>query len=515
MPDLSAYQLSSECEATFYFAASKYSVLESSGGVLIDVMCKPKGNEEKLSGTFSVEYKTGDVGDTATAGADYAIKSGTLTFVGGTLLQQIDIPILEDDEEEEDEIFTVKLFNPSEGATIRKTGEKCKITIIDDERPGVVGFAFHKEPDQNISVCYRIPEDIGCVAVKVIRQKGSTGEVSVKYKTEDGHGSRAAFAGEDYKSTKGTLIFKSGEVEKFILVPIINSVGFEKDEHFYVKIYDPNVCTLGKYTNAKVIIVSDDEMKQIGTKVLNLMEINVDRYRLGGSNWRGQFLEALEGPEKGANTISKIMHGLNVPWKLTAAMIPPTTFVGGWLCFFVSLGFVGATTAFIGDIASHFGCCVGLLNSVTAITIVALGTSLPDTFASKSAAIGDSNADNSVGNVTGSNSVNVFLGLGLPWTMAAIYWHFNGPTEIWKMKVGPEVAKNFPEGGFYVASGSLGFSVIVFSICALVTLGILIRRGQMFDGELGGQYTKPTSLLFVLLWFVYVFLSILKAYEVI
>ena len=30
-------------------------------------------------------------------------------------------------------------------------------------------------------------------------------------------------------------------------------------------------------------------------------------------------------------------------------------------------------------------------------------------------------ADNSIGNVTGSNSVNVFLGLGLPWVMAAIY----------------------------------------------------------------------------------------------
>lgn len=33
----------------------------------------------------------------------------------------------------------------------------------------------------------------------------------------------------------------------------------------------------------------------------------------------------------------------------------------------------------------------------------------------------EATADNSVGNVTGSNSVNVFLGLGLPWTMAAIY----------------------------------------------------------------------------------------------
>jgi len=30
-------------------------------------------------------------------------------------------------------------------------------------------------------------------------------------------------------------------------------------------------------------------------------------------------------------------------------------------------------------------------------------------------------ADNAVGNVTGSNSVNVFLGLGLPWVLASIY----------------------------------------------------------------------------------------------
>ena len=56
-----------------------------------------------------------------------------------------------------------------------------------------------------------------------------------------------------------------------------------------------------------------------------------------------------------------------------------------------------------------------------AITFVALGTSLPDTFASKAAAVGEKNADNAIGNITGSNSVNVFLGLGLPWLIAAIY----------------------------------------------------------------------------------------------
>ena len=45
---------------------------------------------------------------------------------------------------------------------------------------------------------------------------------------------------------------------------------------------------------------------------------------------------------------------------------------------------------------------------------------MPDLFASKTAAIAEETADDSVGNVTGSNSVNVFLGLGLPWLMACI-----------------------------------------------------------------------------------------------
>ncbi|KHJ88144.1 hypothetical protein OESDEN_12064, partial [Oesophagostomum dentatum] len=48
-------------------------------------------------------------------------------------------------------------------------------------------------------------------------------------------------------------------------------------------------------------------------------------------------------------------------------------------------------------------------DTVTAISLVAMGTSVPDTFASKPAAIQDKWADSSIGNVTGSNAVNVFL----------------------------------------------------------------------------------------------------------
>jgi solute carrier family 8 (sodium/calcium exchanger) len=38
----------------------------------------------------------------------------------------------------------------------------------------------------------------------------------------------------------------------------------------------------------------------------------------------------------------------------------------------------------------------------------------------------DDTADASVGNVTGSNAVNVFLGIGIAWSLAAIYWTAQG-----------------------------------------------------------------------------------------
>ena len=50
----------------------------------------------------------------------------------------------------------------------------------------------------------------------------------------------------------------------------------------------------------------------------------------------------------------------------------------------------------------------------------------PDTFASKVAAQQDPYADASVGNVTGSNAVNVFLGIGIAWSVAACYHKYHG-----------------------------------------------------------------------------------------
>jgi len=81
-----------------------------------------------------------------------------------------------------------------------------------------------------------------------------------------------------------------------------------------------------------------------------------------------------------------LAHFLTITWKVIFALVPPTHWGGGWPAFIVALTFIGGVTAIVGEVASMLGCVMGIPDSVTAITLVALGTSLPDTFASMSAA---------------------------------------------------------------------------------------------------------------------------------
>jgi len=126
---------------------------------------------------------------------------------------------------------------------------------------------------------------------------------------------------------------------------------------------------------------------------------------------------------------------------------------------------------------------------------VAIKCLILDTFASKVAAIGDDTADASVGNVTGSNAVNVFLGIGIAWTFAAFYWQSQG----------------LP--GLEVKEGTLTFSVIIFCVEALIAIVVLLFR-RRYGGELGGPrgLKIASSLFFVFLWLFYLAMSIAKAY---
>ena len=243
----------------------------------------------------------------------------------------------------------------------------------------------------------------------------------MKWRTVD----KTAVSGKDYNGGEGVITFNHGETQRTIKIPIMDDMEAEKDENFEVELYEVNNGgALGKIAKTAVTITNDDEFNSVMNKMMMMTNANVDELRVHNETWAQQIKDAMVvngGDVESASTADYVMHFLTFGFKLIFAIIPPPGLWGGYPCFFISLIFIGLIVVLVGDLASIFGCLIGLRDEVTAITFVALGTSLPDTFASKVAAVNEKHADNAIGNVTGSNSVNVFLGLGVPWVIATIY----------------------------------------------------------------------------------------------
>ena len=64
---------------------------------------------------------------------------------------------------------------------------------------------------------------------------------------------------------------------------------------------------------------------------------------------------------------------------------------------------------------------------------------------------------------------------------------------------------------YYVPSGALGWSVLVFVVCALTCIVFLLIRRYAVGGELGGgTFGRTASCVFLVsLWFLYITMSIL------
>ncbi|XP_047638172.1 sodium/calcium exchanger 1 isoform X5 [Phacochoerus africanus] len=527
-----------------FFEQGTYQCLENCGTVALTII--RRGGD--LTNTVFVDFRTED--GTANAGSDYEFTEGTVVFKPGETQKEIRVGIIDDDIFEEDENFLVHLSNVKVSSEASEDGileanhvstlaclgspSTATVTIFDDDHAGIFTF---EEPVTHVS------ESIGIMEVKVLRTSGARGNVIVPYKTIEG---TARGGGEDFEDTCGELEFQNDEIVKIISIRIFDREEYEKECSFSLVLEEPKWIRrgmkggftitgkylyeeyddkqpltskeeeerriaemgrpiLGEHTKLEVIIEESYEFKSTVDKLIKKTNLALV---VGTNSWREQFIEAITvsagedddddecGEEKLPSCFDYVMHFLTVFWKVLFAFVPPTEYWNGWACFIVSILMIGILTAFIGDLASHFGCTIGLKDSVTAVVFVALGTSVPDTFASKVAATQDQYADASIGNVTGSNAVNVFLGIGVAWSIAAIYHAANGEQ-------------------FKVSPGTLAFSVTLFTIFAFINVGVLLyRRRPEIGGELGGPRTAKllTSCLFVLLWLLYIFFSSLEAY---
>ncbi|XP_056327147.1 sodium/calcium exchanger 3 isoform X1 [Danio aesculapii] len=518
------------------FEPAIYQCLENCGAVLLTAV--RKGGD--ITKTIYVDYKTED--GSANAGADYEFTEGTVVFKPGEVVKEITVGIIDDDIFEEDEHFFVRLSNvrvlETEDEVLSPSSlpypkaligfpAVATVTILDDDHAGI--FTFESDS-------MHVSESVGIMEVKVLRTSGARGTVIIPFRTMEG---LAKGGGEDFEDAYGELEFKNDETCKTIQVKIIDDEEYEKNKNFYLELAEPRMVDmslqkallladdiqdrklsseeeearriaemgkpiLGEHSKIEIIIEESYEFKSTVDKLIKKTNLALV---VGTNSWREQFMEAItvsagdEDEDEGAeerlpSCFDYVMHFLTVFWKVLFACVPPTEYWNGWACFIISIIIIGLLTAVIGDLASHFGCTIGLKDSVTAVVFVALGTSIPDTFASKVAAVQDSYADASIGNVTGSNAVNVFLGIGVAWSVAAIYWHMQGRA-------------------FEVPAGSLAFSVTLFTIFAFLAVGVLLyRRRPHIGGELGGPrgHRILTTLFFFSLWFLYILFSSLEAY---
>eukprot|EP00930_Biecheleria_cincta_P041467 TRINITY_DN28426_c0_g1_i1.p1 TRINITY_DN28426_c0_g1~~TRINITY_DN28426_c0_g1_i1.p1 ORF type:complete len:845 (-),score=161.00 TRINITY_DN28426_c0_g1_i1:221-2689(-) len=503
----------------FRLEFEEISCLESCGTLELTVVREAEG--DLPLGRGSVSYKT--VEGTAKDNEDYIPVSGTLEFDAGEDRKTISVEIIDDDALEEDETFVVELSDPTAGdASVTACLGKHRATtvrIVDDDAIGELSFANSTEQLSEDTHGPKVHQ------VQVRRQGGSKGKISCKFRTEDG----SATSTIDYEEVSGDLVFEDGQTDAHIEITIVPRARYSSSDLF--RLYLEEVeggATFSKLTDGGeeccicTILIQPDEKAKAGTdKLMKGLRVNWAKQSLAKDKWKQQFHDAVfldpEGAEGSDLVMAYFFHLLSMPWKMLFACIPPTDYCGGWLCFYCSLVMIAIVTATISDLASLAGCVMNIPDAITAITFVALGTSLPDTFASKMAAEQDETADASIGNVTGSNSVNVFLGLGLPWSAGAIYWTAGGEVSAssdWMAKyAGEDVLNDYPKGGvFVVLSGSLGFSVGVFCASALICITLLLirRNVKSIGGELGGPpgIMRATSAFFVFLWLLYVGLSI-------
>lgn len=200
-------------------AAASITVKEGAGSAVFVV-----NRSGSFDGVVSVRYATVD--GSAVAGQDYTAVSGTLSWApGDSAPKTITVPLIDDQNVEDKESFTLSLSAPTGNAILGRAASTANIT--DDDKAGALAFS---------ASAVNVDENAGSLTVTVQRSGGQAGAVSVHYATVNG----SALAGADYAATAGDLSWSAGDAaDKSFTIPIVwDSLG-ERSENFRVELSTP------------------------------------------------------------------------------------------------------------------------------------------------------------------------------------------------------------------------------------------------------------------------------------
>jgi solute carrier family 8 (sodium/calcium exchanger) len=202
---------------------------------------------------------------------------------------------------------------------------------------------------------------------------------------------------------------------------------------------------LGQRKECRVVVVPGNKLsgKTLAERVKE--ENGEEEFNLWHA-WRTRFKDAIlpaSPDDDDGMWIALFLHYISITFKVIAAFVPPAEYLSGYLSLPVALLLLGGLMFIVKNVSRMLGCVMGLSDLMTGLSIVAVGTSLPDTFGTLYATLHSDTADEGIGNVMGSNCVNIFLGLGIPYVISTSYY----------------MAK---KTSYVVSAGALSFSVMVY-----------------------------------------------------
>ena len=188
--------------------------------------------------TVAYETESG----TAVEGSDFDRASGTLTFDPGSTKQTIEVQTRDDELDEADEKFTVKLSSPN-------------WATLDDETGTGTGTIGDNDAPPKLSIGDAVVGEGGAAQFAVTLDTASGQEVTVRVQTRNG----TAQAGSDYDAVDVTLTFDVGATRQTFDVQTTLDAVYEADETFTVRLRSPNGATLDGGTGDGTI--TDDDPK--------------------------------------------------------------------------------------------------------------------------------------------------------------------------------------------------------------------------------------------------------------
>lgn len=238
--------------------AQVQKTLDNVPSVSIDDVSHLEGNSGSNSYTFTVTLSAASskkvtvnfatANGSATAGSDYAAKSGILTFNPGQTSKTVTVVVKGDTLVEPDESFLVKLTTPTNAVIDNAQGVG---TIVNDDTLGLsIGNVSADEGNSGTS----------SFVFTVTLSTPSSQTVTVDYTTS----SVTAGSNSDYLPKSGTLTFNPGQTSKTISVTVNGDAQVEGNETFQVNLSNGTHAIIAD-NQAIGTILNDDGIRIQGT----------------------------------------------------------------------------------------------------------------------------------------------------------------------------------------------------------------------------------------------------------